>query len=103
LRILWLHIPRDRNLRNFEIKFDETQPTTVFLGRNGLGKSNLIEAIVRIFRDLELGSHPSFAYQIRYVCREKTIEIDADPERATKRIEIKVDGATLSQTAFQRE
>ena len=103
MRIDWLRIPGDRNLRNFEIDFDETQPTTVLLGRNGSGKSNLIEAIVRIFRDLELGAPPSFAYQIRYVCREQTIEIDADPERTTKRLEVKVNGGTLSQTAFQRD
>jgi predicted ATPase len=101
LRLDWLRIPRDRNLRNFEIDFDENQPTTVLLGRNGSGKSNLIEAIVRIFRDLELGSQPGFAYQIRYVCRERVVEIDADPSRATRRLAIKVGGDSISQEAFQ--
>ena len=53
MRIDWLKLPRFRNLREFEINFDESQPTTVVLGRNGSGKSNLIEALVEIFRDLE--------------------------------------------------
>lgn len=101
MRLDWLRIPHERNLRDFEIDFDEGQPTTVLLGRNGSGKSNLIENIVRIFRDLELGSPPSFAYQMRYVCRDHKIEIDADPERPTKRLDIKVDGAAVTQTAFQ--
>ena len=47
-----LSIPNYRNLRSFEIDFDELQPTTVLIGRNGSGKSYLIEAIVEIFREL---------------------------------------------------
>ena len=102
MRLDWLRIPNYRNLRDFEIDFDESQPTTVLLGRNGSGKSNLLEAIVEIFRDLELGHSPAFAYELRYVCREQTIEINADPERKSKRLDIKVDNKTITQTAFQR-
>jgi predicted ATPase len=58
MRLDRLSIPSYRNLRSFEIDFDESQPTPVLLGRNGSGKSNLIEAIVEIFRELELGSAP---------------------------------------------
>lgn len=104
MRLNWLRIPnyRNRNLRNFEINFDEAQPTTVLIGRNGSGKSNLIEAVVEIFRDLELGSPPAFAYELRYVCREQVIELNADPERVNKRIEVKVDDQAITQTAFKR-
>jgi ABC-type branched-subunit amino acid transport system ATPase component len=49
------------------------------IGRNGSGKSNLIEAIVEIFRELELGNVPGFAYQLQYVCREHIIRLDANP------------------------
>ena len=62
MRLDRLSIPNYRNLRSFEIDFDESQPTTVLIGRNGSGKSNLIEAIVEIFRELELGGAPGFAY-----------------------------------------
>jgi predicted ATPase len=105
MRLDWLHIPnyRGRNLRNFEIDFDEDQSTTVLIGRNGSGKSNLIEAIVEIFRDLELGNPPPFAYQLRYVCRDQTIELNADPDRGNKKLEVTVDGKTITQTAFQRD
>jgi energy-coupling factor transporter ATP-binding protein EcfA2 len=103
MRLDRLSIPNYRNLRSFEIDFDELQPTTVLIGRNGSGKSNLIEAIVEIFRELELDSAPSFAYQLRYVCHEHTILIDADPARPSRRLNITVDGQSLSQTAFQRD
>lgn len=46
MRINWLQIPNYRNLQNFKIDFDEQQPTTVLIGRNGSGKSYLIEVIV---------------------------------------------------------
>ena len=98
-----LSIPNYRNLRSFEIDFDESQSTTVLIGRNGSGKSNLIEAIVEIFRELELSGTPSFAYTLQYVCREHTIRIDADPARPSRRLDITVDGKLVTQTAFQRD
>src|ERR1044071_7073947 len=102
MRLDWLSIPSYRNLRNLEIDFDEQQPTTVLLGRNGSGKSNLLEAIVEIFRELELGRQPPFAYSLRYQCRERNIEIEADPARTRKHLDIKVDGKPLTQAAFKR-
>jgi len=101
MRLDRLSIPSYRNLRGFEIDFDESRATTVLLGRNGTGKSNLIEAIVEIFRELELAGAPGFAYQLEYVCREQTIRIDADPERKSKRLAITVDGKALTQQAFK--
>ncbi len=103
MRLDRLSIPRYRNLRSFDINFDEKQPTTVLLGRNGTGKSNLIEAIVEIFRELELGGAPAFAYTLQYVCRERKIQIDADPARQSKRLEISVEGKPLTLTAYQRD
>jgi predicted ATPase len=101
MRLDRLRIPSYRNLRSFEIDFDESQPTTVLLGRNGSGKSNLIEAVVEIFRDLESGEVPPLAYTIDYVCRDRAIHIDADPSRKGKRLDIAIDGKSVSQTAFQ--
>jgi predicted ATPase len=105
MRLDWLRIPnyRNRNLRNFEIDFDEDQSTTVLIGRNGSGKSNLIEAIVEIFRDLELKEPPAFAYQLRYVCRDQIIELNADPDRGSKKLEVTVDGKPILQKDFQRD
>jgi predicted ATPase len=102
MRLDWLHLPTYRNLQDFRIDFDETQPTTVLIGPNGTGKSNLVEAIVEIFRELELGNAPPFAYSLQYVCHERTIKLDADPERQSKRLEVTVDGESISYAEFQR-
>ncbi len=103
MRLDRLAIQSYRNLRGFEIEFDESRPTTVLLGRNGTGKSNLVEAIVEIFRELELGGAPSFAYRLDYVCREQRIQVDADPERMGKWLTISVDGKALTQKAFRED
>ncbi len=104
MRLDKLHIPnyKDNSLRNFTIDFDEGRSTTVLIGRNGSGKSNLIEAIVEIFRDLELHNPPAFAYQLRYICRDRVVEITADPAKKSNRLEVKIDQKTISQTEFQR-
>ena len=101
MRIDWLRLPAYRNLRDFEINFDETQPTTVLLGHNGSGKSNLVEAIVEIFRGLDSGKPASFAYAMRYNCNGSAIEINSNPE-AKRRLTIMVDGVSISQTEFNK-
>jgi len=107
MRLDWLRIEDWKNLRGFELDFDKTQLTTVLIGANGTGKSNLMEAVVRIFRNLDLGQPPDFAYRLRYQCRARTIEIDAKPkltdeERKTRRqVEVVVDGAQLTAKDFE--
>jgi len=64
MRIDRLWLKEFRNLRAFEVDFDETSTRQVIVGRNGVGKSNLLEAITRIFRDLDLEEASEFEYEI---------------------------------------
>lgn len=91
-----------KNLQNFEIDFDKNQLSTVLIGRNGSGKSNLIEALVLIFRDLDLGTKPSFTYEIKYYCQGKEIYIVANPENKAGHTRVTVDGKNISFAAFQK-
>ena len=102
MRLDKLTIQRFKNLSDFSIDFDEKSLTTVLVGGNGTGKSNLIEALVIIFRDLDLGEPPTFAYKLVYICRERTVEIDADPERTGDIVKISVDGEKISYRRFVR-
>ncbi|MCT0247738.1 AAA family ATPase [Synechococcus sp. CS-205] len=103
MRLDRLTIPSYRNLRSFTIGFDETQATTVLLGRNGSGKSNVFEAIVEIFRELEIGEAPPFPYILEYSCRDHAIRIDADPERTKKQLVISVDGKSMPYSVFLKK
>lgn len=90
-----LHIrSRFKNLENVKVDFDEDHLMTVVVGRNGSGKSNVLEALVAIFRNLDLGEAPPFSYELIYRLGEPDkpnqrsarwleITIDADPSRGT--------------------
>src|SRR5436190_23016389 len=89
MKLRKLEISEFKNLRNFTIEFEQTL-TTVLLGQNGTGKSNLLEALILIFRDLDLGDPPGFKYKLEYECRDRLIHIDADPARQNKREQVKI-------------
>ncbi|HCD2061013.1 TPA: AAA family ATPase [Serratia marcescens] len=90
-----LHIrSRFKNLENVTVDFDQDHLMTVVVGRNGSGKSNVLEALVSIFRNLDLGEAPPFSYELVYRLGEPhkvnqpsdrwlEIIIDADPTRGT--------------------
>ncbi len=74
---------RFKNLDQITIDFDDQHLMTVIVGWNGAGKSNILEALVVIFRDLDLGESPRFAYEIKYrlgdTSKQKWIKVTADP------------------------
>lgn len=75
-----------KNLKNVTIDFDQDHWVTVVIGWNGTGKSNVLEALAIIFRDLIANKRtPAFAFQLAYRMGAgenlKHIHIDADPDR----------------------
>ncbi|BEH09842.1 hypothetical protein GSUET_14540 [Geobacter sulfurreducens subsp. ethanolicus] len=106
-----LQIPNYRNLLNLEIEFnahfeasgeaptDAPQKTIrshALIGQNGTGKSNLIEALITIFRDIDLDRDAPFNYTLEYSIRGHSIRIEADTAKQ-KRPFVWVDGEQKSQ------
>jgi predicted ATPase len=85
-----------RNLNNFEINFDERRLTTVVIGENASGKSNLIEALVEIFRAADLGLNVHFRFEVQYRLSGRNIRVSNE----TGIIVAEIDGRQLSKTAF---
>lgn len=102
MRLESLYIKSFKNLQNFEIHFDDVQ-TTVLVGQNGTGKSNVLEALIIIFRDLDLGAPPMFVYRLSYICRGSVISIDCDPTRRGRTTIIEVDGERWRADRFSRK
>jgi ABC-type cobalamin/Fe3+-siderophores transport system ATPase subunit len=76
MRLDKVYIDGFKNLNDCTVDFDENRLTTVVIGQNGAGKSNLIEAIVDVFRffDLDRGS-PRFRFEIEYRLDGKQIKL----------------------------
>lgn len=75
-----------KNLKNVTIDFDQEHWVTVVIGWNGTGKSNVLEALAIIFRDLIIKKRtPEFAFQLLYRMGSgeamRHIRINADPDR----------------------
>ncbi|HTS16129.1 MAG TPA: AAA family ATPase [Verrucomicrobiae bacterium] len=77
MRLNYLWVESFKNLKGFVADFDDnpTELFTVLLGRNGLGKSNLLEVLVVIFRDMFLGNETTFAYELRYTLSRGSIKV----------------------------
>ncbi|MBC3346104.1 AAA family ATPase [Pseudomonas sp. SWRI196] len=106
-----IRIPAFRNLRGLEIAFDthlqsaagapaDAEPKPIrshaLIGQNGIGKSNLIEALITIFRDVDLDREAAFDYTLEYSIRGHTVRIEADTAKQ-KRPFVWVDGERVNQ------
>ncbi|EPF66384.1 AAA family ATPase [Pseudomonas syringae] len=106
-----IRIPVFRNLRDLNIAFDshlqpsaggavDAQPKAIrshaLIGQNGTGKSNLIEALITIFRDVDLDREAAFDYTLEYSIRDHAVRIEADTTKQ-KRPFVWVDEKSESQ------
>lgn len=80
MRIDRVYIEDFKNLKKFSIDLDESQMNTVLLGKNATGKSNFIEALILIFKFLDLKQEPpkelNLNYRIEYKIRKYKVIID---------------------------
>jgi len=115
MQLRYLAIPQFRNLRNLEVNFaSELEPVSgtpadatgntpakrirshALIGQNGTGKSNLIEALITLFRDVDLDREAAFDYTLEYEIRGHLVRIEADTAKQ-KRPYVWVDGDRVSQ------
>ena len=74
MRITKLSIKNYKNLQDFSWELNADYPVAVIVGKNGSGKTNLLEAIITIFQDLQLyrdsdrhnKSLPKFDFELAY-------------------------------------
>ncbi|MBL4781253.1 MAG: AAA family ATPase [Porticoccaceae bacterium] len=84
MRVDWLYLKDYKNLKEFEVDFDVSSERQVVVGRNGVGKSNVLEALAWIFRDLDLEEDSGFEYKIRYKCNGAYLKIETKSGKRTK-------------------
>ncbi len=99
MRLLNLYIDNFKNLKNFEIDFDEKYPHTVLLGKNATGKSNFLEALILIFKYLDIGKPEIFPFNfyLKYKKFNNLIEV----KREKKNISLKINSEKISLSKFR--
>lgn len=112
MQLRYLAIPQFRNLRNLEVSFSSalepvasattSEPKRIrshaLIGQNGTGKSNLIEALINIFRTIDLEIDPPFEYTLEYEIRERIVRIQADFDVLKTRATVWIDGKKETQS-----
>jgi predicted ATPase/uncharacterized protein YnzC (UPF0291/DUF896 family) len=111
MQLRHLAIPNFRNLRGLVIDFAthlEPRPgaagaaapkairSHALIGQNGTGKSNLMEALITIFRDVDLDRDAAFDYTLEYEIRGHVVRIEADRSKQ-RRPFVWVDGEKRGQ------
>jgi predicted ATPase len=106
-----LKIGEFRNLKDVELRFAtqlevddgmtaDAEPKPIrshaLIGQNGTGKSNLIEALITIFRNIDLDRDASFDFELEYSIRGHAVSIIADTQKQ-RRPFVWVDGKAESQ------
>ena len=83
MRITKLSIKNYKNLQDFSWELNADYPVAVIVGKNGSGKTNLLEAIITIFQDLQFYDAQGktkfpfkFRYEIEYLHRDDKININ---------------------------
>jgi energy-coupling factor transporter ATP-binding protein EcfA2 len=99
MRLDRVYIDGFKNLKGVEIDFNEDRLTTVVIGHNGAGKSNLIEAIADVFRYVDLNrGEPRFRYEIDYRIGSHKVRVTNCEGKPS----IIVNGTPLSRTTFEK-
>jgi len=84
MKIKSLYIEDFKNLKQFNLQFESVKLRNVIVGVNAAGKSNTLEALVIIFRDLDLESQPEFGFEIEYECNKRNIKIKSETKKEDK-------------------
>lgn len=89
-----------KNLEGLVVDFDENEDVTVLIGRNGAAKSNLLESLITIFRDISLDEPAAISYCLQYTLNGQHIEVSAVEGTQPS---AKLDGKRLARKKLREE
>lgn len=76
MRLNYIWIDNYKNLNDFRVSFKNDSYLDIFLGKNGMGKSNLFESLILIFESLvSKKSKTLFSYRLEYEISKYKIDI----------------------------
>ena len=84
MRLRSIYISEYKNLKDFRLEFSQEHFLEVFVGKNGSGKSNFIEALLEVLRHIyqyDWGDNRHellFSYELIYEINAQEIKIEFD-------------------------
>lgn len=73
MKINYIYIDGYKNLNKLELSFDDNSTVNALIGNNGSGKSNVIEALTRVFTSVYNDSAVDFVYEIHYTIADNDV------------------------------
>lgn len=73
MKINYIYLDGYKNLNKVELYFDKESSVNALIGNNGSGKSNVIEALTRVFSAIYNDSFVDFVYEIHYTVLDNEI------------------------------
>ncbi len=73
MKINYIYIDGYKNLNKLELSFDDNSTVNALIGNNGSGKSNVIEALTRVFTAVYNDSAVDFVYEIHYTIADNGV------------------------------
>lgn len=89
MRIKSIFVKKYKNIREQTLTFPNDSSYVALIGLNNSGKSNWLEAVSLIFRDMYTGEKAGFTYKVNY-------DVDGRKYELTSR-SLKVDGKTINK------
>ena len=107
MRLDRVYIDGFKNLKQLDIDFDERHLTTVLIGQNGAGKSNLIEALAIVFSHVDLRSAAlRFRYRVTYRIQPRKAKAGQLTRVVLSNMQgeapIEIDGKAVARAEFER-
>lgn len=97
MRLKRVNIKGYKNLKDFSLTFEEDSLINIFVGKNGSGKSNLLEALIEVFDSIfdnkKNGRPDGFEYTLLYEIDGEDTELNADANG------LRINGKTRSTIA----
>lgn len=80
MKLSRLYVDGYKNLKSIEIFFKENSSVNALIGNNGSGKSNILEALVKVFISVIEGIELDFIYDIEYLIDDDKYKLSNNPE-----------------------